>query len=82
MSEDCGVFAVAFLVELAFGSDPRAVIYRQDIIRSHLESCLCEGKLTFSCGQHGKISGRRFATIKVCCTCKLPESFDDIVECE
>ena len=43
-SEDCGVFAIAYAVELAFGGDPRAVIYRQESMRSHLESCLCEGK--------------------------------------
>ena len=42
-SEDCGVFAIAYAVELAFGGDPRAVIYRQESMRSHLESCLCEG---------------------------------------
>ena len=82
-SEDYGVFAIAFTVELAFGSDPHAVIHRQESMRSHLESCLCEGKLSpFPRGQRGKISGRKFATIEVYCTCKLPESFDDMVECE
>ena len=71
-SEDCGVFAIAYAVELAFGCDPRAVIYRQESMSSHLESCLCEGKLSpFPRGRRGKISGRKFATIEVYCTCKL-----------
>ena len=62
-SEDCGVFAIAYAVEL---------IYRQESMRSHLESCLCEGKLSpFPRGRRGKISGRKFATIEVYCTCKL-----------
>ena len=78
-SEDCGVFAIAlYAVELAFGGDLRAVIYRQERMCSHLESCLCEGKL--SPFPRGKISERKFATIEVYCTCKLPESFDDMVE--
>ena len=45
-SEDYGVFAIAYAVELAFGGDPRAVIYKQESMSSHLESCLCEGKLS------------------------------------
>ena len=50
-------------------------------MRSHLESCLCEGKLSpFPRDRRGKISGRKFVTIEVYCTCKLPESFDDMVE--
>ena len=47
-SEDCGVFAIAFAVELVFGGDPRAVIQRQESMRSHLESYLSEGNFHLS----------------------------------
>ena len=42
----CGVFAIAFAVELAFGGDPAQVIYDQSLMRDHLERCYEEEILT------------------------------------
>ena len=44
--EDCGDFAIAFAVELAFGGDPRTITYEQDCMRNHLEYCISHGKLS------------------------------------
>ena len=37
---DCGIFAIAFAVELAFGGNPTKVLYKQHSMRQHLESIL------------------------------------------
>ena len=41
---DCGVFAIAFLVDLLFGVDPTTVKFDVGKMRSHLYSCLQSGK--------------------------------------
>ena len=41
---DCGVFAIAFLVDLLFDVDPTTVKFDVGKIRSHLYSCLQSGK--------------------------------------
>ena len=42
---DCGVFAIAFLLNLLFDVDPTTVKFDVGKIRSHLYSCLQDGKL-------------------------------------
>ncbi len=36
-ADDCGVFAIAFAVEVAFGGNPSKVIYKQEEMRNHFE---------------------------------------------
>ena len=38
-SKDCGLFAIAYAVELVFSSDPSIQIYDQSQMRQHLVSC-------------------------------------------
>lgn len=42
-SVDCGVFAIAFAVDLAFNNDPTTCSYDQSLMRKHLISCLESG---------------------------------------
>ena len=36
---DCGIFAIAYAVELAHGHDPSAIVYDQSEMRNHLLKC-------------------------------------------
>ena len=44
-SSDCGVFAIAFLVEFLFGGDPTTIKFDVGKIRSRLFLCLQSRKL-------------------------------------
>ena len=39
-SKDCGLFAVAYAVEIAYGNDPAKFIFKQSAMRQHLHNCL------------------------------------------
>lgn len=43
---DCGLFAIAYMVSIANEEDPAVVKYDQESFRSHLASCFASGKLT------------------------------------
>lgn len=82
---DCGVFAIAFATDLCHELDPVAAAYDQRKMREHLIACL--ERMTFQpfpqVKTNVRISARVFKTIKVYCTCRLPEKFDSqMVECE
>lgn len=82
-ADDCGVFAIAFAVEVAFGGNPSKVIYRQEAMRNHLEDSFNNRKLSpFPRGEMGKKSVRKLTKIEVHCLCFLPESYDNMVQCE
>ena len=50
--KDCGLFAIAFAVEVCQRNDPSRVSYDQSKMRSHFTSCLQKGHLiTFPKGQ-------------------------------
>ena len=76
---DCGVFAVAFLVEVATGGDVNTVIFRPEAMRGHLAKCIKENKFSpFPKRQRRTKIARAEActiTIKVYCVCRLPETF-------
>ena len=38
-SKDCGIFSIAYAVELTFGSDPSLQVFDQSQMRKHLVSC-------------------------------------------
>ena len=42
---DCGLFAIAYAVELAFGEDPSNVVYDQVRMRTHLSKALVDGHI-------------------------------------
>ena len=49
-TNDCGVYAIAFAVSLAFGKEPAYLHFENSKMRSHLLNCLQSGVLTeFPC---------------------------------
>ena len=75
---DCGVFAIAFATELAYGCDPTRSNFMVDGMRQHLISCL-EGKemFRFPCSKQRRIPlGSRVIQKKsvkeaIYCSCRM-----------
>ena len=45
-SKDCGLFAIAYATEIAYGHDPSSFIFDQSKLRPHLHDCLISKSLT------------------------------------
>ena len=45
-SKDCGLFAIAYATEIAYGHDPSSFIFDQSKLRQHLHDCLISKSLT------------------------------------
>ena len=75
-TNDCGVYAIAFAVSLAFGKEPAYFHFENSKIRSHLLNCLQSGVLTeFPCKPEKRKSLYVQAhTVPLYCTCRMPES--------
>ena len=43
--KDCGLFAIAFALEVAYGGNRAVVSYQQTEMRKHLVSCFDKGEL-------------------------------------
>ncbi|MCG8048891.1 MAG: Ulp1 family isopeptidase [Candidatus Thiodiazotropha taylori] len=86
-SIDCGLFAIAHLVEFCFkGSICPTVIYDTSKMRKHLAACFdTESLLEFPktdkfLNLRRKKEPKHF-DIPLVCMCNLPECLDDIVQC-
>lgn len=87
-SSDCGLFAIAFTVHLAFRDDPQHIVFEQSQMRPHLLKCFQRKKMEPF--PHKKVASIPtdkathfpFVQIELFCTCLMPETMDDMVECE
>ena len=46
-STDCGLYAIAYAVDLAAGNNHFDIIYDQSAMRSHLSQCILENRISF-----------------------------------
>ena len=86
-SLDCGVFSVAYAVEICMGRNPQHALFDQEKMRQHLYLCLSNGALKPFPG----ISSRSedlprptvsLTTVELYCKCRMPEEYDDMVCCD
>ena len=84
---DCGLFAIAFAVEVCFGRNPQCASFNQKIMREHLYTCLTQGVLT----SFPKISDSEALPrpspvvhkIHLYCVCHMPEEYDEsMISCD
>ena len=89
-SYDCGLFAIANVVEFCFSPDsfnPR-LIYDVSKMRQHLIECLENGKMSAFPKEkeksRGKLNSFTCKSIKnpVWCYCRMPECIDDMIYCD
>ena len=75
-TNDCGVYAIAFAVALAFGKEPAYLHFENSRMRSHLLNCLHSDVLTeFPCRREQRKSLYVQAhTVPLYCTCRMLES--------
>ena len=81
---DCGLFAIAFALELANSKDPATAIFNQKKMRGHLLSCLEFGTMKRFPKQRCLTIKSETATIFIntdFCICALPVSIDSVVTC-
>ena len=73
---DCGVYAIAYATHLAHGLDPTSSLWHHNEKRSHLLSCIEDGKITcFPCDDCLICSRRTMLELiieDVYCHCRLP----------
>lgn len=84
---DCGVFAIAFAMEVCFGRNPKMVRLDQGKMRQHLYDCLSRHELSpFPTMQSEETLPRPTdltILLKVYCVCKMPAQFDTtMVSCD
>ena len=84
---DCGLFAIAFAVEVCSGRNPQCASFDQKKMREHLYTCLRKGMLT----SFPKISENELLPrpspvvhkVKLYCICRMPEEYDDeMISCD
>ena len=68
---ECGLYAIAYATDLAFGNDPASYIYKQSELRAHLVNCLKRDHMTPFITKPKKPLLRK---IGIHCTCRLPDN--------
>ena len=85
---DCGIFAVAFAVEVCVGNNVENVSFNQKKMRKHLYDCLSKGVMTPFPKMSSKLEHLPRPTcverkLKVYCLCKMPEVADSkMISCD
>ena len=84
---DCGLFAIAFAVEVCFeNTQVEKVKFKQKLMRSHLRKCLKNKTMTVF-PQHTidlttKNTTPDIYPIELFCTCRMPDIYDEyMIEC-
>ena len=70
---DCGLFAIAYALDLCLGTEPAGIRYDQSQLRPHLLKCLSNECLTPFPSTTCKEVVLKEGSIDVFCTCRLPE---------
>ena len=86
-SHDCGMFAIAFMVEVCEGNDPETVFFSQAKMRAHLQKCFETDLLTpFPRARKSTNflrSQSQSITIALYCTCRMPDIYDkQMISCD
>ena len=84
-NQDCGLFAIANMVEICFGNNPEDLSYDQDVMRSHLKECLSNKEMKpFPKSLKPEMyprPERNITTVRLYCVCQMPENYDDHMIC-
>ncbi|CAH1247231.1 PKD1L3 [Branchiostoma lanceolatum] len=82
---DCGLFAIAWAVDIAEGQDVSRVVYDNRKMRSHLKTCFKQGNLTpfpRLTGYRKKEGRTKVHQIKLVCHCKQGERLGRMEKCK
>ena len=81
---DCGVFSIAFAVEICSGRNPEEARFDQKSMRRHLFECFTKKQLSSFPNSHQSEETlprpmQNTYTLKVFCICKMPAQFDSVM---
>ena len=76
-SSDCGVFAIAFATDLAFGLNPASHHYEQDKLRPHFITCLKSEQMTPFLSNNIQPGKPKTEYLYVYCHCCMPHDGED-----
>ena len=81
-SRDCGLYAVAYATDLAYGNDPSSYRYKQEKLRSHFIDCIKKEILT-PFPRDIAITGKpSLENVPIYCSCRLPDNGEErMVRC-
>ena len=73
-SVNCGLFALVFAVEVCFGKDPSSQCFEKGVIR-RFPQMRKQSKVE-------RPNSNVIVSLQLYCKCKMPEHYDNMVECE
>lgn len=73
-SVDCGLFAIAYATDLAFGNDPASFKYDQTVLRTHFLDCIAKNELVPFPKDVIGYTKPKIEHIKIYCSCRLPDN--------
>ena len=82
--KDCGVFAVAYALDVCLGKNPQYSVFDQTKMRSHLFECFSQGVLKpFPKGSSESLPrpAPTVRHIQVYYKCRMPEYYDERMVC-
>ena len=80
---DCGLYAIAYITAIAYGNDPCALVFHQEMLRSHFIKCLQQKYLTeFPVKQTRRPQSPKQTEVLLYCLCKMPDNGEKMVFCE
>ena len=82
-TSDCGLFAIAFATDLAYGNEPASAKYDQAKLREHFLDCLSKNILTPFPKTPSRYKKPRMETIKIFCKCRFPDNGKErMIQCD
>ena len=76
--DDCALFAIAYAADLCYGNDPADLRYYQEKLRHHLIECLKQKKIVPFPSRPRCCIKPVIEYVEVFCTCRLPETNEDM----
>lgn len=79
---DCGLFAIAYATDLAFGNDPASFNYEQGALRTHFVNCISNDELVPFPKEVIGYTRPKTESINIYCSCRLPDNYvEKMVKC-
>lgn len=83
-SQDCGLYALAFLTSIAHSNNPSLEVYRQEEMQEHLLTCFEKKEMTcFPVMKNRRVKNAvmNIVQIEIYCMCRSPYSEDEVMVC-
>lgn len=83
-SYDCGLFSVAFIMDIVSGRNPCFQVYKQSEMRQHFLKCIQQEKMeSFPISKSRRVSRTfKVVQVKVYCYCRCPDYGEKMVFCD